>query len=116
MRRSQHIIASTNPAYPSYVEIWDGAASQHLKVPEPPVSDRAKNLFDILEHLIFCYGFEGQDTPDGDPLESSLEFLGRVASCWCALGGTRGEYPEYAHDGRLNRKLESTGWGAPLVP
>lgn len=110
----QHIIASMNPEYPSYVEIWDTAASRPLKVPEAPVSDRAKNMLEILSQLIFCYGFEGQYTADGKALDYALEHLRRVASCWCTLGGSRGEYPEYGRDGNLNRRLESTGWGVAL--
>ncbi|KAJ7836180.1 hypothetical protein B0H13DRAFT_1913263 [Mycena leptocephala] len=60
-----HLISLQNPDYPSHVEIWNASSSVHLLPPDPPVSDRCRGGFQILDRLIRQYSFRGQATSDG---------------------------------------------------
>lgn len=73
---------------------------------EPPVSDQSMGQFEILEHMIELYGFEGENSSEGREMTNALEHLKRVATCWCSLLGTRGEFPEFERSGRMMRRPE----------
>jgi hypothetical protein len=105
----QHLISLQQPKYPSYVEIWDREACPCKNLPEPPISDRSKRLFEIFEQMIILYGYYDDRLTSFD-LDSSLYHLKRVSACWAALLGTRGEFPEYLSTGQLMRKPEAIGW------
>ncbi|KAJ7813080.1 hypothetical protein B0H13DRAFT_1925768 [Mycena leptocephala] len=94
------------PEYPSYVEIWDGAGCPSKDLPEPPVSDRSKRLFEIFEEMILHYGYYDDCLTSFD-LDTSLYHLKRVSACWAALLGMQGEFPEYLSTGQLMRKPAS---------
>ncbi|KAJ7921303.1 hypothetical protein B0H13DRAFT_2318654 [Mycena leptocephala] len=72
-----HLISLQNPDYPSHVEIWNASSSVHLLPPDPPVSDRCRGGFQILDRLIRQYSFRGQATSDGRDLEAGLQHLMR---------------------------------------
>ncbi|KAJ6592944.1 hypothetical protein B0H19DRAFT_1055605 [Mycena capillaripes] len=67
----QHLISIRDPIYPSHVDIWESRISAHIPPPEPPVSDRMKNGFQILDHLVAEFGFTGHRSSEG---------------CWLRLG------------------------------
>ena len=85
----------------------------HLIPEEPPVSDLSMGQFEILDHMVEIYGFEGENSEGGAHMSAALEHLKRVATCWAALLGTRGEYPEFERSGRMMRRLTNTGWVDP---
>ncbi|KAJ7718139.1 hypothetical protein B0H16DRAFT_1740181 [Mycena metata] len=105
-----HLISLTDPEYPSYVAIWDGESAVHLMPDEPPVSDQSMGQFEILEYMVEVYGFDGENSEEGREMLAALEHLKHVSTCWTALLGTRGEYPEFARNGRMMRRPASTGW------
>ncbi|KAJ7938264.1 hypothetical protein B0H13DRAFT_1851711 [Mycena leptocephala] len=72
-----HLISLQQPKYPSYVEIWDREACPCKNLPEPPVSDRSKRLFEIFEQMIILYGYYDDRLTSFD-LDSSLYHLKRV--------------------------------------
>ncbi|KAJ7695294.1 hypothetical protein B0H16DRAFT_1485392 [Mycena metata] len=104
-----HLISLTDPEYPSYVALWDGVAGVHLIPHEPPVSDVAMGQLEILDYMAEVYGFVGENTAEGVEMSAGLEHLKRVATCWAALLGTRGEYPEFERSGRMMRRPVNTG-------
>ncbi|KAJ7722541.1 hypothetical protein B0H16DRAFT_1473349 [Mycena metata] len=104
-----HFISLTDPEYPSYVALWDGVAGVHLIPHEPPVSDVAMGQLEILDYMAEVYGFVGENTAEGVEMSAGLEHLKRVATCWAALLGTRGEYPEFERSGRMMRRPVNTG-------
>ncbi|KAJ7025472.1 hypothetical protein C8F04DRAFT_1269214 [Mycena alexandri] len=79
----------------------------------PPVSDRTMGQLEILEYMVEVYGFDGENLTEGRQMLAALEHLKRVATCWAALLGTRGEYPEFVHSGRMMRRPGTTGWVVP---
>ncbi|KAJ7016739.1 hypothetical protein C8F04DRAFT_1201573 [Mycena alexandri] len=99
-----HLISLTDPDYPSYVALWDGISAVHLIPDEPPVSDRTMGQLEILEYMVEVYGFDGENSTEGRQMLAALEHLKRVATCWAGLLGTRGEYPEFEHSGRMMRR------------
>ncbi|KAJ7026011.1 hypothetical protein C8F04DRAFT_1190928 [Mycena alexandri] len=99
-----HLISLTDPDYPSYVALWDGISAVHLIPDEPPVSDRTMGQLEILEYMVEVYGFNGENSTEGRQMLAALEHLKRVATCWAGLLGTRGEYPEFEHSGRMMRR------------
>ena len=102
-----------DPEYPSYVALWDGVLGVHLIPDEPPVSDVTMGQLEILEYMAEVYGFAGENTAEGVQMSAALEHLKRVATCWAALLGTRGEYPEFERSGRMMRRPINTGWSSP---
>jgi hypothetical protein len=105
----QHLISLQQPEYLSYVEIWNGAARPCKNLPEPPVSDRSKRLFEIFEEMIILYGYYDNRLTRFD-LDASLYHLKQVSACWAALLGTWGEFPEYLSTGCLMRRPAAVGW------
>jgi hypothetical protein len=68
---------------------------------------------EILEYMVEVYGFNGENSTEGRQMLAALEHLKRVATCWAGLLGTRGEYPEFEHSGRMMRRPGTTGWVVP---
>ncbi|KAJ7020782.1 hypothetical protein C8F04DRAFT_1196205 [Mycena alexandri] len=89
MMKLVHLISLTDPEYPSYVALWDGISAVHLIPEEPPVSDLSMGQFEILDHMVKIYGFEGENSEAGAHMSAALEHLKRVATCWAALLGQR---------------------------
>ncbi|KAJ7036076.1 hypothetical protein C8F04DRAFT_1181611 [Mycena alexandri] len=108
-----HLISLTDPEYPSYVALSDGISVVHLIPEEPPVSDLSMGQFEILDHMVEIYGFEGENSKAGAHMTAALEHLKSVATCSAALLGTCGEYPEFERSGRMMRRLTNTGWVDP---
>ena len=91
-------------------------AGVHLIPHEPAVSDVAMGQLEILDYMAEVYGFVGENTAQGVEMSAGLEHLKRVATCWAALLGTRGEYPEFERSGRMMRRPVNTGWASPSGP
>ncbi|KAJ7713915.1 hypothetical protein B0H16DRAFT_1478305 [Mycena metata] len=63
-----------------------------------------------LMELVHLISLTDPEYPSYVALWDGLEHLKRVATCWAALLGTRGEYPKFERSGRMIRRPVNTGF------
>ncbi|KAJ6552548.1 hypothetical protein B0H10DRAFT_1968370 [Mycena sp. CBHHK59/15] len=97
----QHNIVLPNSFHAEYNPHWDQESAREEVI---PVDGRAFRMMEILEYLVFCYGYDGFGSAESQHLLTTVTRLRAVASAWVTIteartGFLQREYDEFRSSG-----------------
>ncbi|KAJ6627304.1 hypothetical protein B0H10DRAFT_1941428 [Mycena sp. CBHHK59/15] len=96
-----HNIVLPNSFRAEYNPHWDRESAREEAI---PVDGRAFRMMEILEYLVFCYGYDGFGSTESQHLLTTVTRLRAVASAWVTIteartGILQREYDEFRSSG-----------------